>query len=492
MTTLAKYQISSLALAFGLSLVAACGGDKAGEANNKDKDADAKEEGADKQADKKTDEKADAAAGDAAAGGEQAAGDAAAGDAPPANPGEAGPAYFAVNNKGIAKLDGGAWSLISSEENRYVSDMFTGPDGAVYVLDYNGLHKINGDKIEKVVDFGYKDIGTASHVAMAKGGDLWATNYKGVGHYTGGAWTLTEKEKIGEGGVDMLTDVAVDAGGTPWVSGSKVVLKFADDKWSNVDLSMLGDNPYLFRLGTSPSGDVYGQTSREIIKFSGDKAEKIEINSKNFMGYGAAMEFGPSGQVAVSSSLCDVARLDPAKPEEVWLLSKEDVDCLSFQALALDGQNRVWLASREGLSVIGSDKKATEYGTGTVMELVGTVSHVAVVGAGPTLPAVGDAHTGGITGKVLMDGSAIASAKIEMCPSPQIFGTGSPCSTSKVKFEGSTNEKGEFTFETVPLGDYNIAVEIDGKWRSNYIPSFATKMKEGQTYDVGSVTYSKM
>ena len=83
------------------------------------------------------------------------------------------------------------------------------------------------------------------------------------------------------------------------------------------------DDPYIFRLASSPSGEVFGQTSRELAKMSGDKAEKIEINSKNFMGYGAAMEFGPTGQVAVSSSLCDVARLDPNKPEDVWLLSKD-------------------------------------------------------------------------------------------------------------------------------------------------------------------------
>ncbi|MCA9698188.1 MAG: carboxypeptidase regulatory-like domain-containing protein, partial [Myxococcales bacterium] len=464
---------------------------------NKDADKKADDKAEDKadKADDKTDDKADdkkAADGGEAADAGQAADPGSAAVAP-ANPGEAGPAYFAISLKGIAKLDGGTWSLIAADENRFVSDMFIGPDGAVYVLDFQGLHKIVDDKLEKVVEFGYKDIGSVSHLGMTKTGDLWATNYKGVGLYKQAdkSWTITEKEKVGDGGVDMLTDVAVGGDGTPWVSGSKVILKLAGDKWTNVDLAALGDNPYIFRMGTSPTGDVFGQTSRELVKL-GDKVEKIEINSKNFMGYSAAMEFGPTGKVAVSSSLCDLARLDPAAPADVWLVNKEELDCLSFQALALDGQDRVWVASREGLSVVGPDKKATEYGTGTVMELVGTVSHIAVVGAGPSLPAAGPAHTGGITGKVLMDGTAIANSKIEMCPSPQIFGSGTPCGSSKIKFEGTTNDKGEFSFENVPLGDYNVAVEIDGKWRSNYIPSFATKMKEGASYDVGAVTYSKM
>jgi len=498
MTTLVKHRLSSITLALGLVCsAAAC---DSGETDKKDAKSDDKsdEKGDDKADDKKagdTDEKAGDTDEKKAGDTDEKTGETDTKPAPGGTvlaPGEAGPAYFAINMKGIAKLDESGWSMIQADENKLISDMFIGPDGAVYVLDYQGLHKINGDKLEKVLEFGYKDIGSVSNLGMVKGGDLWATNYKGVGHYTGGKWTLTEKDKIGDDGIDMLTGVAVGSDGVPLISGSKVILKLDGDKWNKVDLSALGENPYIFRLAASTTGEVFGQTSRELVKLSGEKAELIEINSKNFMGYGAAMEFGPTGEVAVSSSLCDLARLDPAKPDDVWLLSKDDLDCLSFQALSIDGQSRVWISSREGLSIVGPDKNPTEYPTGTVMELVGNVSKMVVVGKGPNLPAVPAAHTGGVTGKVLQDGSAIAGAKIEMCTSPQIFGSGSPCSSAKTKFSGTTTDKGEFTFEKVPLGDYNVAVEIDGKWRSNYIPSFATKMKEGATYDVGAVTYSKM
>lgn len=495
MTTLATQRLTGITLALGLICTACGGSDETSGSSDKTEDKAGEDKAGEDKAD--ADKAGDAKAGDAKAGEDKPAeGDkpAAEGDKPAeaaaAPAAGAGPAYFAVNMKGIAKLDvDGTWSMLAENNNQLISDMFIGPDGQVYLIDYQGLHKIADGKLEKVLEFGYKDIGSVSHLAMVKGGDLWAVNYKGVGNYTGGAWTLTEKEKID--GVDMLTDVAVAGDGTPWISGSKTVLKRNGEAWEAVDLSSLGDNPYIFRLGTAPDGTVYGQTSRELVQF-GAEVKKIAINSKNFMGYSAAMEFGPNGQVAVSSSLCDLARLDPNNPDEVWLMSKDDLDCLSFQGLALDGQNRVWISSREGLSVVGEDKKPTEYGTGTIMELVGNVSHIVVVGSGPALPAAGTAHTGGVTGKVLQDGTAIAGAKIEMCPSPQIFGSGSPCSTSKIKFEGTTTDKGEFSFENVPLGDYNVAVEIDGKWRSNYIPSFATKMKEGQTYDVGAVTYSKM
>ena len=41
-----------------------------------------------------------------------------------------------------------------------------------------------------------------------------------------------------------------------------------------------------------------------------------------------------------------------------------------------------------------------------------------------------------------------------------------------------------------PLGNYGVAVEIDGKWRTSWLSDFGVQMKEGQTYDIGSVKFT--
>ena len=61
-----------------------------------------------------------------------------------------------------------------------------------------------------------------------------------------------------------------------------------------------------------------------------------------------------------------------------------------------------------------------------------------------------------------------------------------------MKFAGTTNDKGEFTFENVPIGNYTVSVEISGKWQMYTLSNMATEMKEGSTYDVGSVKFDAM
>ena len=61
-------------------------------------------------------------------------------------------------------------------------------------------------------------------------------------------------------------------------------------------------------------------------------------------------------------------------------------------------------------------------------ELVGEVEAILVVGAGPaTLPGAGPQRKGGLTGKILRGGSPQASVPVELCPSPDMMFTDSPC-----------------------------------------------------------------
>jgi hypothetical protein len=486
MTTPAS-RVPAIALALSLVALSGCDKEKAadGEAKSDDKTA-------------KVDDKK---AGDAVDGGDTKQADAgktdevkADGDSPtPTASGGDGVAYVAVNNRGIAKLDASGWSLVVDDKRAYYNKMFLGADGNVYVVDFDGIKKIDGKALTTVAKFDFNSFSGASHVAVSKDGSkLYAAGYSKYGVYEGGKWTSTEPKDI-NADLDSLTGIALAGDGTVWVGGSKSLLFNKGGTWSPLDLSSMGEYFYFSHLQGTPTGDVFVTNGQSLVKLTTEKPEKIDFKSDSgWASYSADLDFNSKGHALAGSMSCELVRVDPSKPGEQWTVKKGAYNCLTLQAVALDGQDRAWVSSREGLSVVGPDKTATEYPTSTVMELVGSyINDIVVVGNGPALPAAGPVRTAGVSGKVLVEGEAVANSKIEMCASPS-WGGSQPCFDSKVKFAGTTNDKGEFSFDAVPIGAYTIAVEINGKWQMHSPPSMATEMKEGSAYDVGSVKLTVM
>jgi hypothetical protein len=489
MTTPA-FRVPALALALSLVALSACDKEKPAEEAKSDDKAD----------DKKTDDtqgseakRADATKTDEVKTDEVKTDSATPPVPTPPTPGSTGDgvAYIAVNNHGIAQLDASGWSMLVDDERAYYNTLFLGGDGKVYVVDGQAIKRIEGKALVEVAKFDYKTFSGGTSVVSKDGSTFYAAGFNKLGVFADGKWTATEVKDI-HADLDSLSGVAIASNGTVWLSGSKQLLHNTGGTWTSSDVSSLGEHFYFSQLSNSPTGDVFVISSQHLVKLTAEKLEKIELKADDYPSYGTAVAFNNKGHVLAASSSCELVRLDPANTAEQWTVGKKAYNCLSLQAIALDGQNRAWVSSREGLSVVGDDKTATEYPSSTVMELIGsTINHILVVGNGPTLPAAGPVHTGGVTGKVLIEGTAVANAKIEMCASPG-WGGSQPCYDSKVKFAGTTNDKGEFTFEGVPIGSYNVAVEIEGKWRTNWLANIATEMKEGSTYDVGAVKFNKI
>ncbi|MFV8752994.1 hypothetical protein ACNOYE_20805 [Nannocystaceae bacterium ST9] len=493
MTTPAKYRLTGLLLVLGLSTTVACGSETKDEGT--DKKDDAKKDDAKKDDVKKDDAKKDEPA--------TTAGDAKVdvptpdpGTTPPVNTpgaGEAGPAYFAVDDKGIVKLDGTTFTLLSGAPDKFVRDLLVGPDGSLYVLTFSELSKIEGDSFKQVFKFGFDDMGSVDALAFGKDGKYFAVSYNGVGEWANNVWTVTKKEDIGAD-VKLLNGVALASDGTLWVASSNDLhYKGADGKWVKADVSVLDRMPFFNSLQTSPTGDLYAQAGNYLGKVTAGtppKIEKIEIKGTNAWGF-SELSFSPDGQIGLASLSCDLVRMNPADPASVWVQNGDSkYGCESLSAVTLDGQKRMWVASRSGLNVMGPGSENVAYPSGSVLELVGNVKSIAVVGQGPALPAAPPTKKGGITGKLLMDGTAIANAKVEICPQPALFTTTTPCADSNAKFSGTSGADGTFTFADVPLGNYGVAVEIDGKWRTSWLSDFGVQMKEGATYDIGSVKFT--
>jgi len=115
-----------------------------------------------------------------------------------------------------------------------------------------------------------------------------------------------------------------------------------------------------------------------------------------------------------------------------------------------------------------------------------------VVGAGPAeLPGAGAVRKGGLSGTLVRDGNPLAGVAIEICPSPSMIYSKTPCADGAVKFSAKTDEAGMWTVPEVPLGTYGIAVKIDGKWKITLGRSLGAGMKEGQVLDTGAMTVGK-
>lgn len=404
---------------------------------------------------------------------------------------EPGPVYVVINTKGVAKLDASGATLVLDKPERNIQDLFVGPDGAVYLLDARSLRKLVGDEVIEVVRFSFDDVAPVDELALAPDGTIWATGSRGVGHHHDGRWTVSSREQLGIG---FNTDVAVAHDGTVWVAGSTKLLRRAasGDEWLTTDIAPLGRVPLLLEMTASPTGSVLATNGKQLIRLAGDKLELTPLAGSERIAYTADLAVAPDGVIAVASGGCELLRLPPDGRGEGWRLGREDYGCETLEAMTIDARHRIWVAAREGLSVIDEGGRAVEFPAGSFPALAGRVSHMVAVGRGPELPDPPTVATASLVGHIELDKAPLANTKLEACPTVQLLGEGSPCSIAKLRLHTTTDARGRFRLESVPIGDYSFAVEIDGVWRWTSPPSFAAQMRAGEAHDLGTLALAKL
>lgn len=415
-----------------------------------------------------------------------------------------GPVYLAINTKGVVKLDHDGATLLLDKPERNIQDLFVGPDGAAYLLDARSLRQFvsrpggraefEGDAIVEVARFGFDDVAPVDELALAPDQTIWVTGSRGVGqlHTAEGArrWTLSSRESLGLG---FDTDIAVADDGTVWLAGGTKLLRrpAGVDEWIVVDTAALGRVPLLLGLSASPTGAVLATNGKTLIRLAGEQLESIPLPGTERIAYTAELSIAQDGSVALASGGCDLIRLGPDGRGDAWLFGRERYGCESLEAMAIDARRRIWVAAREGLFVIDEAGQVVEYPAGSFAALAGRVSHMAVLGRGPDLPAAGELATASLTGQFMLDKTPLAKARLEICPTVRLLGEGSPCSAAKLRIEATTDAQGRFRVEDVPRGDYGFAVEVDGTWRWISPPSFAAQLGAGQVHDLGVLVIAK-
>lgn len=406
----------------------------------------------------------------------------------PLEPGKPGPAYFAVRDKGVVMLDAGKFTKVDGGPDKLVKEITQGPDGGVYLLGFEGVMKLEGAKAKLVAETGFgQDTGTLDDFAITKDGKIWGVGYKGVSFWDGAAWKTEDKAVLGTE-VTLIRGVAVDATGRVWVASSNAIHTKDADKWTIVDISKQFKRQAFFDdMGIGPEGVAFAMASDTLLKLSApDKLETVKVGQKYAML--GELGFSSLGVGGLKSGLDVVTRIMPDGKQTNYS-AKKDFAAAQIEDVTADDSGRLWIATDTGVAIMGPAEEKVEWKSGSVDELAGQVEVIGVAGAGPELPAaVGPVKTGGLKGKIIKEGKGFASAEVEICPNPSSWFTKSPCAESPTRFSATTDAEGNFEMKDVPLGAYGLAVKVADKWNLTYGAEYGAGMKEGETYDIGSIT----
>lgn len=408
---------------------------------------------------------------------------------PPSAPGQPGPAFFAVDKKGVVRLDGGKFVQLKNAPETLLKNLHIAGDGTLWVLGFETIYKLpklDADGFKEVVKAGFSETGSVDDFFVVGDDDIWAAGFGGVSHWDGKGWTKEEKSAIGAGD-DILEGIAVGRDGKVWVASSGKVHVKDNGAWSTVDLGKAkGGRLFMEGIERAADGTIWALASSALIKLGPGAAdvEGVRLGGGDIPSY-SDLALGADGTIA-ARNLFDLVVRAPDGKAKVW--RQKNYLSQGVRSLAVDGAGRVWAGGEIGATVLGPGDAKLEWPSGAVPELSGEVVGIAIAGTGPAeLPTGGPIKTGGLTGKVLRGGSPVANASIELCPSPGMLFTKTPCSDSAVKFAGKTDEQGVWRFEGVPLGAYGIAIKTEGKWKITMGSDLGVEMKEGQVYDVGSI-----
>ena len=410
---------------------------------------------------------------------------------PPAVAGAPGPAFFAVEKRGVVVLDDNGFYILEGSPNSLQKDMQLGPDGRLYMIAYEDIYRLEGHRLVSIAKGGFSELGgSPDHLAVAPNGDLWVTTFKGVSRWDGKAWTTEDKAKIGADD-DLLDAIAVDKDGRVWVASSNRVHMRNGETWQNVDLSKAKRGKlWLKDIERDPQGAIHVVTDDTVIKLKGFPTEigKVPVGVKGFAQL-SEIRFASGGSIGLISYQ-DVYHVPAGgSPRKYSSEKSRDFSADHISAIAPDDSGRLWVGSDIGVIVIVPGAPRVEWLSGSVPELVGNVSDIVVFGAGPAkLPTGGPRVTGGLTGKILKDGTPVANTTVELCPSPSTFFTKTPCADAPVKFSVKTDASGVWTVPDAPLGSYGLAIKNGKKWSITLMSDVGDGMKSGTVYDTGSIS----
>jgi hypothetical protein len=197
-----------------------------------------------------------------------------------------------------------------------------------------------------------------------------------------------------------------------------------------------------------------------------------------------------SGRVWVGSFSDGVAVLDGGN----WTVYNTDSGLTSnnINALAADAQGRIWVGTEWGLNVLDGDQWSV-YQMGNSDLLDNNIQQLSLIGDGPALPATVEKQPGSITGVLVNGRDPQPNLQVELCTSSVggVFYGATPCEGQTGQMLTTTNDKGEFTFEGVPVGRYDLTFETPDGWIYFIGADSKVEVTEGAQNDLAFIDISQ-
>ena len=265
---------------------------------------------------------------------------------------------------GVYRYEGGKWAYFGREIPGWGAyGMTADPGGGVWIAGGNGLAFCNARGEWSQYKVGQEEKATAGRamerwgrLAFDRTGQLWVTNRwsAGLGLRKDGQWQrLTKADGLP---ADYNSAVACDARGVVWV-GFAGLYSFQSGQWVKVSLpAPLGKCSFVSALAPAPDGSMWAAVTADdpalggVVRFQGEKAEVHTLaNSPLPSPRLRDILVGRNGDVWFASDY-GVARLDRAGRWDVFTSVNSGLGCNIVQALAEDGEGRLWFATAEGVS----------------------------------------------------------------------------------------------------------------------------------------------
>ena len=395
-------------------------------------------------------------------------------------------ALFVVRDKGVVALTDAGFTTIPESGNAYLAGFVHGADGTLYGMTSSNIVRVEGGGLATVVALDYDEVGSVTGFDVGSRGEIWVIGSKGLSEYSDGKWTSLSKSEVGLS-EDFAVGVALDAEGEPWAATSESLIRRKDGAWAPAELPK-GKTKFLNKMGRGPNGAVYLSTYERLFRLTGEPGQ-VKIKTGSFESPGA-FAFAQATYGAAISGIEDVSIFMPADAA-VRYAGKRDLGIGTLSALAVDNSGRVWVGGDGGVAIVGPGEVRATWRSGSVEQVAGQISAIVVRGDGPPLPEAGEIKKGGLEGQIVKDGAGLAEVKVELCESPDILYSRTPCTGAPTHLKGKTDAEGKFHFDDVPLGAYGIAIKDGGKWKITLGAALGSQMKEGAVYDIGPITLEK-
>lgn len=444
-----------LGLLAALALVAGCKGDKRAPA----------EDGQDEAKPSPRAEAEPEADGEGAAEDGGATGDAA--EEPPSPSAEGGWALVNVEGAGVYRSDAEGWRHHHGAR-RPIHDIAE-IGGELHTLTAFGVQRLDAEgRTQPVAALEGSDYSTLGEprTLVAGGRGLWVLGERGVGRWDGG-WTITGFEALGvepEG-----ASLAVDGRGRAWLAGPGLHRHDSGEGWVAVDLPAEAKKTAEIQAVVADArGSLFAHagctaTDCALIRWATGQPEPELRRVAN----GGCVDY--PGLATLRSAVaftgpCGLLFNDASAPSP-RTSSAGEWSGQAMTALAEDLLGRIWIATPEGLSILDAKGELTQLPLAKLVDVAGPVTRILVRGAAP-LPELGAERRGGLGGTLV--GAAdqpLADRSVELCARSAGDEGDSPCAGVEPRASATTDAEGTFSVDDLPLANYRIYVEVDGRWR---------------------------